>query len=98
MNNKKNYSSNHGSLVLKVKIKEILTKDFCEALSDKIISQNCKKFRLNLNKLDKNNYLQLINAIISDYKAIKKTIKPRGMINYNQVKRELYSEIKRIVH
>jgi hypothetical protein len=92
--NNRNYSSNHGSLVLKVKIKEILTKDFCEALSDKIISQNCKKFRLNLNKLDKNNYLQLINAIISDYKAIK----PRGMINYNQVKRELYSEIKRIIH
>jgi hypothetical protein len=51
-------------------IKDSLMEDFCEALSTQIIYQNCKKFNLNLNNLDRDSYRKLVDAIAFDYRAI----------------------------
>ncbi len=52
-------------------IKPSLVKDFGIALSTLIILQNSKKCNMMISSLDRDNYIKLVELIISDYRVTK---------------------------
>ena len=78
------------SLAATAGLKDILMKDFSEALSSQIIKQNYHKHGLKLNNLNNSGKTKAINSIVSDYKAIK----PIGSVSVVQLKKDLRLAIK----
>ena len=78
------------SLAVTTGLKDILMKDFSEALSSQIIKQNYHKHGLKLNNLNNSGKTKAINSIVSDYKAIK----PIGSASVAQLKQDLNLAIK----
>ena len=65
-------------------------KDFSASLASRIIEHNVRKHRVDARNHQK--YAKLINAIVSDYQAIK----PLGHINIADLKKELQAAVRRI--
>jgi len=79
------------SLAVTAGLKDILMKDFSEALSSQIIKQNYHKHGLKLNSPNNNGgKTKAVNSIVSDYKAIK----PIGSASVAQLKQDLNLAIK----
>jgi len=65
-------------------------KDFSASLASRIIEHNVRKHRVDARNHQE--YAKLINAIVSDYQAIK----PLGHINIADLKKELQAAVRRI--
>jgi len=61
------------SVEVTTRLKDILMKDFSEALSSQIIKQNYHKHGLKLNSRSNGGKTKAVNSIVSDYKAIKQS-------------------------
>ena len=78
------------SMAVTAGLKDILMKDFSEALSSQIIKQNYQRHGLKLNGLNNAGKTKAVNSIVSDYKAIK----PIGSVSVVQLKKDLRLAIK----
>ena len=78
------------SLEATTRLKDILMKDFSESVSSLIINHNYYKHGLKLNSLNNADKTKVVNAIVSDYKAIK----PIGSVAVVQLKKGLRLAIK----
>jgi len=73
------------SLAVTAGIKNILMKDFSESLSSQIIKHNYDKVDLKAKDFSSSAKTQVINSIVSDYRAIK----PIGSFSVDKLKKSL---------
>ena len=79
---------NRTTFIIHAALKEHLMKDFSASLATRIIEHNIRKHRIETNNCRE--YAKLINAIVSDYQAIK----PIGHITVADLKRELQAAVR----
>ena len=65
-------------------------KDFSASLALRIVEHNIRKHHVETE--NRQDYAKLINAIVSDYQAIK----PLGQINVAELKKELQAAVRQI--
>ena len=78
------------SLAVTAGLKGVLMNDFSESLSSQIIKQNYHNHGLKPGTLNNGGKTKVVNAIVSDYKAIQ----PVGSISVVQLKKSLRLAIK----
>jgi hypothetical protein len=81
---------NHALLSIHKALQEHLMKDFSAPLASRIIEHNVRKHHVETK--NRQQYAKLINAIVSDYQAIK----PLGPINIADLKKELHDAVRQI--
>jgi len=90
MQSKRSKSLNHTVLNIQTALKEHLMKDFSASLASQIIEHNIRKHYVETRNHQE--YAKLINAIASDYQAIK----PLGHINVADLKKELRAAVRQL--
>lgn len=81
---------NHALLHIHKALKEHLMKDFSASLASRIIEHNVRRHRVETKNHPE--YEKLINAIVSDYQAIR----PLGHINVDDLKKELQAAVRQM--
>ena len=90
MQPKSSKAINYALLNIEAALKKHLMKDFSAPLALRIIEHNVRKHRIETKNPQK--CVRLINAIVSDYQAIK----PIGHINVADLKKELQAAVRLI--
>jgi len=85
MLSKKQKMMRRTSLAVTAGLKDVLMKDFSEALAAQIIKQNYLKHGLKSDSFNNGGKTEAVNSIVSDYKAIK----PIGSVSVVQLKQDL---------
>lgn len=83
-------SLNHALLNIHAALKEHLMKDFSASLASRIVEHNIRRHRAGIK--NRKEYTKLINAIISDYQAIK----PLGHIKVADLKKEMQDAVRQL--
>jgi hypothetical protein len=90
MQQKSSKTVNHALLNIHAALKEHLMKDFSASLASRIIEHNVRKHCVETKNHQE--YAKLINAIVSDYQAIR----PLGHINVDDLKKDLQAAVGQI--
>jgi hypothetical protein len=92
MQRKDSRTFNHLLLSIHKALQEHLMKDFSESLAFRIIDHNVRKHLVGTG--NRQEYAKIINAIVSDYQAIK----PLGPVDIADLKKELHNAVRQIEH